>query len=262
VAAEPWLNVFPLFAALTYLALVGGLLRRAASLGGLVLDWVAAFGFGASAFAAALAANLLAWNTAGEVAAAAASTAAGVAFLGAFTGMVNRYAGGWLGSPRFRLVTFAVALAMGAFGWGALAGGGAAPGDGATAPWVVVPVALGFVGMVPFAFLAARRGLSRGGQSNTLQLFLGVLLLGAGLVTLAVGDMTTGSALGVIGGAFMYSGASALSGLAPEPGPQPVPAATVRVQRGRTEPGRKVRVPKGKAVEVSAFRDDGLPPNQ
>jgi hypothetical protein len=262
VAAEPWFNIFPVFAALTCTALALGLLRKSSTLGGLVWDWVVAFAFASFAFMAALVASLLLWNPAGEAVVAAGGASVAIAFIGAFSGVVHRYAGGRIGNTTFRWAAFSAALGIAMFGWGTLAGGAAIPGDSVADPWAVVPVAAGLALLVPIAYLAARRSLRHGKQSDTLQFFSGALLIGAGFFALALGEMLVGSGLGVMGAAFMYSGASAVVGLAPAGADRKVAARIERPRRLRPEAGRKVRVPKGKAMEVSAFRDDGLPPNQ
>jgi hypothetical protein len=262
VVTEPWFNIFPVFAALTCAALAVGLLRKASTLGGLVWDWVVAFALASCAFVGALAASLVSWNLAGETVVAAGGASVAVAFIGAFSGVVHRHSGGRIGTATFRWVTFAAALGLATFGWGARAGGAAVPGDSVADPWATVPIAAGLALLVPVAYLAARRSLKHGKQSDTIQFFSGALLIGAGFFGLALGDMLVGSGLGVMGAAFMYSGASAVVGLAPAGAERKVAARIDRPPRFKPEAGRKVRVPKGKAMEVSAFRDDGLPPNQ
>ncbi len=258
MALEPWFSIFPAAAAVTLVGLAAGVLRRRATLGGAEMDWVVAFLLCAGAFAGLLAAGSAGWTDSGDVVVASTGAGACVGLLAAFSGLHQRYSKGRLGTGPSRWIMFAAALALSSFGAGAYAAQPAAQGDDLVGSWAVVPVVAAAAALFPVAFLVARAGLPRAGIANTVQVLAGALVLAAGLVDAALGDMFVGSALGMAGGAVLYSGVSAVAGRAPAAS---APAVKPRTERPEAKSqaagtGRKVRVPKGAAMRMTSFRDD------
>jgi hypothetical protein len=261
VALDPWFAMYPAAAALTYFGLAGGVYRRRAALGGAVGEWMAAFLLCGGGFVGFLAAGAASWNSGSDIAAAAGGAGAALGLLGAYSGLLQRYSGGRIGSPTFRLTMFGAGLALVSLGIGAALGAAGQRGDGEPAGWVLIPVTAAAVAILPIAVLASRKGLARAGPVNTLQLLAGGAVVAAGLIASALGDIFVGPFLGMAGGAFLYSGVSAVVGKAPAaraPAVTPKVVSEEAAERPppRGAPGRKVRVPKGAAMRVSAFRDD------
>jgi hypothetical protein len=262
VALDPWFAIYPAAAALTFLGLAGGVYRRRAALGGAVGDWMAAFLLCGGGFLGFLAAGASDWNAGSDLAAAAGGAGASLGLLAAFSGLLQRYSGGRLGEPSFRLALFAAALALVSLGIGAALGAAGDAGDGEPGRWAFIPVTAGAVCILPVAVLSARKGLAKAGLLNTVQLLLGGAVLAAGLIASALGNIFVGPFLGMAGGAFLYSGVSAVVPQAPAaraPAVKPKVEATSSDERPapRGPTGRKVRVPKGAAMRVTSFRDDG-----
>ncbi len=261
MALDPWFAIYPAAAALTFAGLAGGVFRRRAALGGAVAEWMAAFLLCAGGFVGFLAAGASDWNSGADLAAASGGAGAALGLLGAFSGLLQRYSGGRIGTPTFRLALFVAGVAFVSLGIGAALGGAGQPGNGAPANWTFIPVTAGAVAILPVAVLAARKGLTRTGLLNTLQLLLGGAVVAAGLIGSALGDIFVGPFLGMAGGAFLYSGVSAVVGKAPAARAPAVKPKVEAAEAGdrpapRGAPGRKVRVPKGAAMRVSSFRDD------
>lgn len=267
VAIDPWFSLFPTAAAITFVGLAAGIWRKRATLGGMELDWMVAFGFCAIGFAGLLSAGVQTFSDASDVTLAFTGAGACAGLAAAFATLLQRYARGAIGTPVFRWLAFASALGIACFGGGALVASSGSFGFAKVSPagWVLAPIAVGAAVLIPVAYLTARRTMPTAGVANTLQLFAGAVLIVAGLIGGAVGDLFVGSGLGMTGGAILYSGVSAVVGRAPS---SSAPTLKARVQPVAAEGprrgsgGTKVRVPKGAAMRVSAFRDDDLPPGE
>jgi hypothetical protein len=259
VVLDPWYALFPTAAALTFAGLAGGIWRKRAALGGMTLDWMVAFIFCAIAFAGLLSAGAQTFSDASDIALAFTGAGACAGLAAAFATLLQRYARGKIGTPEFRWLAFACALGIACLGGGALMASAGSPAKGGPAAWVAAPIAVGAAVLIPIAYLAARRTMPTAGVANTSQLFAGAVLIVAGLLGGALGDLLVGSGLGMTGGALLYSGVSAVVGRAPSPA---APALRPRVAPAGAEAprrvveGRKVRVPKGAAMRVTSFRDD------
>jgi len=202
------------------------------------------------------------WNEGGEAVLVGAAASASMAVLASFAHLLQRFTRGPIGSTTFRWLVFASACAVAALGWGALAGARSSGGDGRIDGWVLAPVLAAVLAMVFVAMLATRRLMGKQLQLGPLLLFLGMLLFGAGWVTVALGQILVGSALAMAGGGLVYTGASAATALAPAEAPPLVRARVEAAGRTRPATGVKVRIPKGDAVRVSTYSEEGAPREQ
>jgi hypothetical protein len=257
---DPTDVLFPLVTSLVFVGLAGGALRRAKDLSGMALDWAVAFVFAAVAFAGITAGALSEWSEGGEAVLAGGAAACSLALLAVFSRMLQRFARGWIGSQTFRWLTLCAAVGAAAFGWGAYDGWRTALGDGHIDAWVLAPVAAPLMVMLAFALLVTRHLLGRGQGAGPFLLFIGVLLMAAGMLTLALGQILIGCAMAMTGGGLLYAAASSAAPLAPGEAP-PLLRPRVEVpERSRATKGVKVRIPKGDAVRVSAYGNGEKPP--
>jgi len=259
VVASPSDVLFPLATLFVLLGLAAQVLRHAAGLGEVANDWLAMFVIAAVAFGGIFAGVLSDWNEGGEAVVVGGAVSASLAALACFAHLLQRFTRGPIGSTTFRWLVFAAASVVAALGWGALAGARSTGGDGRVDSWVLAPVVAAVMAMVFVAMLATRRLMGRRLQFGPLLLFLGQLLFGAGLVTTALGQILVGSALAMAGGGLVYTGASSATALAPAAAPPLVRARAEASGRSRPATGVKVRIPKGDAVRVSTFTEEGAP---
>lgn len=256
---EPWYAIYPAVTAVTFAGLAVGVYRKRAALGDSYLEWMAAMLLCAAGFVGPLVAAGLFFNDGGDLAVAAMGAGALLGLIAAFSGLLQRYTRGRWGTPPVRLALFGAGLALSSLGFGAALGGASGVGDGIPGSWVFIPVTAAVAALFPVVLLCAQRGAARAGTASILQLCLGGGLIAAGLATTALGDLLIGPGMGMAGGGVMYSGVSVTVSKAPA-ARTPIVAPKVESEepaRPTATAGRKVRVPKGAAMRVTSFRDDG-----
>jgi hypothetical protein len=256
VVAEPQDVLFPLAGALVLIGLAAGLTRRPSVLGRADADFMVAFVLVAFALLGAPLAAARGFDAASEVLVAAVGSGALLGTAGAALHAYGVRMARWFGEAglRWGLLTGAVALV--AFGWGAVATPAAVEGPGAPSLWPVIAVAS--VSVVTVGSVAIASLFARVPAVMRVQLLVGLAGLGVGFAALAIGSAPLAGASAMLGGGFVYSavrGPERSSG-----GPQGPRSPPRGGDRKRGEPGVKVRVPKGSAQRVTRFRDDGLPP--
>ena len=258
MVVDPSLVLFPLVGAAMASVLAWAAWKRRAALGGAAPDWVSAFLLCAGAFGAAVGATVVSWNNGGDLAAGFGAAGGSLGLAAAMSGLLQRYSRGSLGAPRFRLALFVAGLALVALGLGAAIGSVGLAGDFNPSLAGALPAAAGFAVLLPITGLAARKTISRARMKDAVQLVAGTLFMGAGLLIVALGELLMGPWVALVGGAFIHNGLVGVFGKAPAPRtPTVTPKVEEPVLPTRGGSGRKVRVPKGGAMKVTSFRDDG-----